>query len=437
MYGHPSGDVSPQGILNFLALLLMLLAGMTPALADGAALDERLFLLAGTPTNFAPATFPVSLYAVDTRERLKLIRRVAPPRAGLFLVREDLDVIYVTYPHITPTTVSVIHERRPKFDDDVTFNPRKLPVWYGGTGVSAGQGLHSYALFPLIQQTPRIHNGPLIRVADTASFGVSRVQTGELTDYERFRYAGCAGTPEGDPIPVAHVAGKYIVMDWGGRQIEMDRSAPSLGGEATSQPAAIFAATSRFFVFGLTHTRSNLSAPMRLYVHDRTLDLWKEIKFNASAPCSRLFGSWLATTVMMAKASPGEDENPGHEDERNTWVALALPNVRDAYATYMGARFYIPGKLILDNLIDGRRITFKTNEEDSEILYVRSGGLVLYRVNDEIFSAHIEGDKLGPAKLVVKGEDVPEIHWAFWSNAEGKAEAKPKTSQAAQPPGGR
>jgi hypothetical protein len=39
----------------------------------------------------------------------------------------------------------------------------------------------------------------------------------------------------------------------------------------------------------------------------------------------------------------------------------------------------------------------------------------LYRVNDPIYSAQIEGDKLGPPTPVVKNDDVPEVHWVFWS----------------------
>lgn len=71
----------------------------------------------------------------------------------------------------------------------------------------------------------------------------------------------------------------------------------------------------------------------------------------------------------------------------------------------------------MDNLEDGRRITIQTDQEDSEILTVRDDGLVLYRVNDSIFAAQIEGDKLGKPALVVKDEDVPEVHWVFWSPA--------------------
>ena len=113
------------------------------------------------------------------------------------------------------------------------------------------------------------------------------------------------------------------------------------------------------------------------------------------------------------------DHNPGHNDESNQWVKDLLPDVRQEFAD-MRMYCVIPGLLILDNLADGRRITLKTHEEDSEILDVRKDGLVLYRVNDEIFSTNIEGDRLSAPILVVKGEDVPEVHWAFWSSAQAE-----------------
>ncbi len=72
------------------------------------------------------------------------------------------------------------------------------------------------------------------------------------------------------------------------------------------------------------------------------------------------------------------------------------------------------GILTLQNLADGRKIRIVTGQEDSEILRVQ-GDIVLYRVNDEIYQARIAGDQLKDTTLVVKDDDVPEIHWAFWS----------------------
>ena len=50
-------------------------------------------------------------------------------------------------------------------------------------------------------------------------------------------------------------------------------------------------------------------------------------------------------------------------------------------------------------------------------------GLDPYRVNDSIFAAQIEGDKLSRPMLVLKNDDVPGVHWVFWS-PKGTGESK-------------
>lgn len=135
----------------------------------------------------------------------------------------------------------------------------------------------------------------------------------------------------------------------------------------------------------------------------------------------RLFGSWLATTVD--EPNPAGQESPGLENERSlspgAYVTSDLPQVRGMY----GTKTFMPGKLLLKNLVDGREITIRTGQQDSEVVDVRDDGLVLYRVNDEIFSAQIDGNKLSAPTLVVKSDDVPEAHWAFWSDAPAEPTA--------------
>lgn len=136
-----------------------------------------------------------------------------------------------------------------------------------------------------------------------------------------------------------------------------------------------------------------------------------------SKPECRIFGYWLATIVRGSNSGVGQDDNPGHSDESDHWVKDLLPNVREEFEA-CDSSFYLPGEFVLDNLADGTRVTLRTGEEDSEILAVRSDGALLYRVNDSIFSAQIEGGQLSAPSLVVKDDDVPEVHWVFWSNAK-------------------
>ncbi|NOS90744.1 MAG: hypothetical protein HOP30_02370, partial [Cyclobacteriaceae bacterium] len=77
-------------------------------------------------------------------------------------------------------------------------------------------------------------------------------------------------------------------------------------------------------------------------------------------------------------------------------------------------RYYL-GILYLLNVQTRNYIEWNTNQGDSEILLVEKDQ-VYYRVNDEIYNAPIlNGKKLGKAKLLIKDEVVPDIHWAFLS----------------------
>jgi hypothetical protein len=124
----------------------------------------------------------------------------------------------------------------------------------------------------------------------------------------------------------------------------------------------------------------------------------------------RLFGSWLTTRVTYR--TNDRTRGPGVMNERASGT-FNLPNVEELYAST--DNFYrFPGILMLENLDDGRDIRIMTNQEDSEVLYVRNN-TVFYRVNDAIYASRIEQDRLDSPELLVRDDDVPEVHWMFWS----------------------
>ena len=73
---------------------------------------------------------------------------------------------------------------------------------------------------------------------------------------------------------------------------------------------------------------------------------------------------------------------------------------------------YFPGILFLYDIRTGKKYTIETNQGDSEILLVEEG-IMYYRVNDRILKAKIGKESIGEPELVVEGEIVPDIHWAF------------------------
>jgi hypothetical protein len=419
----------------FLALPLIACAS---ASAKAAEQGGRLFLLTGTCClNDTSATFPARLYTVSAQHKLKLFRTVVSGSEGTTNILDDMrGEIYVTFPSNlgvsrAPTKVSIIHKQRPGEDDVVTFNPHvMLDEPYAGA-TAAGPDHSRYVLFVLFPEPPPTVNShatfmrylhssatTLVAVAGNPPATGPRITRNDWALYRHLTFAGSPGGPGAYPTPEATVENGHLVMRYGGKTIFVDH-APAFPKDSP-RTIWILAASSRFVVSVPLHfAGGNYTVPATMYVHDRRSETWKQLKSAGSMPQCRVFGPWLATRIrnfLERGGGPIEDKNPGHLDESDHWVLNLLPNVKSEYDA-LDSQFYIPGVFILDSLADGRRIRLDTHEEDSEILDVRKDGLVLYRVNNEIFSARIEGDKLSAPKLVVKGEDVPEVHWVFWSRA--------------------
>lgn len=413
------------------------------ALALGSAQGQTLYLLAGTATNYGPEAYPVTLYTVDRGHRLQRFRGVTSKDEGLCAVRYDFgDKVYVSYPPGSATTVSVIHIRKPAAADEVEFNPKRLITLFGLGGVAAGEVGQSYVLFLLVAPGAPRESARLVSVAGDPVGREPRVAVNHWDLYKSLRFEGCPGGPASCIWPELQLAAGQLVIGTTPKHVEINTAPPSFSNVKGPERFKVVAASARFFLTGPWYNgRALASGNVRtcaVYVRDREFGSWKRIVVPGNTSRSRLFGTWLAT--IMESWNPGNrfegntlypagDNNPGRENERAEATPL-LPSVRGEYngAGGEGQTSIIPGTLILDHLVDKRRVTIHTNEEDSEILEVRDDGLVLYRVNDEIFSAQIQGDKLGPSTVVVKGDDVPEVHWVFWSKAS------PDSPRSANPP---
>jgi hypothetical protein len=428
---------------GFLALLLVLCAstGLGPALAQTGTKAGDLFLLAGTPSYQNGVVYPVTLYNVDVHQRLKLTRQIVPPVpryplfvGGLAAVVDDMeDSLYIVYPSAKATTACVLHKTRPTADDRVKFIPDGSTIDGTMFGAVVGEAGVSYLLARLLRQNPEPPYGALsslVTVASNPPADGVRVAVNQFSNYQSFRYQGSPGGPAAQEfVPAGTARQGYVVLPGEGMGQEamwpIDTVPPSLPAAQGRPPwptIFVLASTDRFLVCALTPLGSDYygltgASASSVYVHDRRLNTWKEIKSAITVPCARrVFGSWLATNVEMYPRGEGIPHIIGRENESKDRTEL-LPDIRQLYPLAAAREISIPGTLLLDNLEDGRRITLDTGQEDSEILTVRADGLVLYRVNDSIFSAQINGNKLTKPSLVVKDQDVPEVHWVFWSSA--------------------
>ena len=433
------------------SLVVALLAAQPP--------KSNLYLLAGTPMGegVAPGLkYPVTLYTAGPKRELETVRQVFSKSQALADVRDDLaGRLYVVSEF---DGMSIIHERDPKRDDTVGRGYFDVGMTPSSWGIVAPPGEGSSAIIletATKEQDGKIHFvGYKIHLIAGSPTVAPRISEGQWSLYRWFRYSGQPVAPPfggSALLPGGNVVNGQIVVPVSGapppgEQLVHGELVPApitriatgtLGPIPPNLPAAVgtrietvsdawgtvsypvrtltlVADTPRFFAFS-AHSSDSKAWPVPVYVLDRTAGSWQVVDCRFVRLWPRVFASWIATTDE--EPNPTGRESPGLENERSlsarAYVTSDLPQVRGMY----GTETFMPGKLLLQNLADNRKITIDTAQQDSEVLDVRNDGLVLYRVNDEVFAAQIAGDKLSASTLVVKGDDVPEIHWVFWSDA--------------------
>ena len=240
--------------------------------------------------------------------------------------------------------------------------------------------------------------------------GIQRVSETDMKSYLGVRRAGAPGGPEPSLALLGKLAGNGIYIDLRGPRIKLMDVPSEYAGKLSGHDIAILAADKRFFVFCVASTPDKLAGVFSrlIFVADQVAHKWKELTVPGNEPRTRLLGPWFITIQEQTKTE-ARTEGPS---EMTFAQEGETSQVRREYASFQGSLRDIPGVLILDNLVDGRRIVLKTGKEDSEVLAANSDGVV-YRINDEIYEAVIAGSSLARPKLLAKGTEVPSVHWAF------------------------
>ena len=128
-------------------------------------------------------------------------------------------------------------------------------------------------------------------------------------------------------------------------------------------------------------------------------------------PMIRGFGNYIALTEVRAKTpqnpkSAGMDKWIPGEDRVN-------PDLRERIASLDASHALVyPGIIHLYNLDTEQMISISTKQGDSEVLLVEDG-VVYYRAADQLFSATILRDGIGPPRLLATDDAIRDAHWAF------------------------
>ena len=132
---------------------------------------------------------------------------------------------------------------------------------------------------------------------------------------------------------------------------------------------------------------------------------------------SKGIGTWIlgaASSLAKGRVSPGQAERQKRVKDQKEGKSNSQKAKPDTDKWFNGFGRYYPGTLFAIDTTNGKMITWQTGQGDSEILLIR-GETFIYRVNDTLYSARIEGATIGPPQLLAQDEAVPEMHWAFSS----------------------
>lgn len=389
------------------------------AFAQAAGAPE-LFLVSATPARpDVPKWYASGLYSVGSDQKLKLVRQIFSVDQHFQDIAEDLgDRMYLA----SQSGIMVLHLDNPNLEDFVSLdNFDDFPCW-GAVKSDTGTSAVQYC------------NSKIFQVLGSNDPPQPRSGAGDWSKFKFLRYGGENGGPFQMQPPLAEIADVDVVMPYAFRP---DVTIAKLPREWES-PAAkrrtivVVAATNEYLALWIVpeqmigHTidaaNPDHTEPIQVLLWNKVTDKWRTLELATTVtslthPPVRIFGDWLVTTTMEWRPAPAGSGSgsPGTGNERAVLPTSQHPSVRDQYMNQF-VDLYIPGKLILQNLSNNKKLVLDTGQEDSEILAVSAAGEVVYRMNDTIYSAKIVGDKITSAAPVVKDIDVPEIHWAFWAH---------------------
>lgn len=377
------------------------------------------YLLSGTATDH-DRHYPSSLYSIDSygTKKLHLVRQIVSQEDGVHSIHFSDNNIFVLYPHLLPSKVSVIHTDAPRREDLVAFDPGGRVVIDSRLAMAQQKTHVMSELLWLLSPEDQL-KGTVLSIAASPSNEGKRILKDAWDDYAFLRFDGTAGGPIAAPDLVGSFRNNSVGIAVSDKYAAVDELPVEIARSVNREIPFYLGVNSEYLVFALRDHADDIQSgaltnkPHQMaYVHDRLNGRWTTVRLDGTCSRTRIFGSWLATIVQFW--DPNHPPNPGAMKERSIETAT-LPNVRLLYSMFAGRDCRIPGLLVLRDLRTGEQITLNTGQEDSEVIGIH-GPKILYRIDNKIYQATIEGAALKNSELLVEDEDVPEIHWAFWTD---------------------
>ncbi|WP_157466538.1 hypothetical protein [Edaphobacter aggregans] len=380
------------------------LAFLFSSILDGGA--RTLYVISGTPTNYSPEGVAVQLFTL-TEGKPHLEDTLVSARDGLYSIQSDLSGSYAIFsPHGVPSRVRILRTGPSLSSADYSIDGG-IAQGIDSKLLMIGDKFNTSLIVPVHRTgaggPPSVMVIPLNKSGEPQKIPLSSVTLEQLT------FTGVPGGPEGAYSPIGRIANGHVVFSIEGFSERLSDLPTRLQSGHEGEQIGVVAASQNFVVLSLPSRRSDLESQhgetfRTLFVKDRRLNQWREVRLKGNVSRSRLFGDWLASIEESWQSD--NVSNPGREESESADVARLFKYGEGAFAN-------IPGVLLLDNLETKTHVEIKTGEEDSEVLDVTDNH-ICYRVNDSIFEGEINGEGIGKIVEIGHGPELRSVHWAFW-----------------------
>jgi hypothetical protein len=401
--------------LRDLTLLMVGLIPLTgrPAHCQNENNNGTLYFIAGTPTNDGPETYSASLYRLDLKhQQLQLVRELIDRTSGLYSVEGDQHgTIALAFPHVNPTSITIVHPNNPGQVDVVSFLPVGTIVLSSGVSVSTKGIDTSKEIFPTVvpDKSGQDVDPVLIAVAFSPALNSARVNKASITDYKEMVYGGMPGGPAFNSVKNGSAEANKIEMKYGSQTVTLAELSSEVATALNGKNLAILGRNSQYMVVCVVQSMDDLtrSSTRDVYIHDRKTNKWSKWIQPGNLSRSRLFGSWLVTTIQQGRDG-GERTNAPEQSGEDALT-------KRQYDSFQGSVSDIPGEIRFYNLKTRQTLSLKTGQEDTEVLGVHLNS-VIYRVNNALYGTVINGNDLQESHVLFQGPEVRQVHWMLQDN---------------------
>ena len=380
--------------------MIIIIINITLA-ADGG----RLFFVSGVPSPDLINTYQTCLYRFDLiQKNLFLIREIASKNEGTFCIISNYDdrILLIAYPApVNPAYFAVIDMDKPLENKILKFNYNDLK--------SPDYSLLESHLYNLNDKLSIINvfgNGKVYKYFIGAINDSNKrfIDIHDLSVLSDIRVDGSPGPwVPGDTFyifsdekrnlfvygDISHEPKKFV-------KIYLGLKLPN--GVKYNKNNIIVAWINNKNMLALSVSEDETTKSCKneytiYYVFNKLNKEWREVHFKGANTQIRGFGRWIVGVVNNINSIDKKNDIKFVDKNKNSNKA-------------------INNTIALYDIINKKMYNIKANDADSEVLLVENDA-VYYRLHDKIYKAKILKEFIGPSHLLIKSDQVPNIHWAF------------------------